>query len=272
MPVTDVGGAVLEYDEKGNPDNPTIVFTHTILFGLEVFDHLASQLTDDYHLILLNLPGHGQSGYTADMTLEGITEDCFRLLTQLKLTKVTWFGHSMGGMIGMRMALGHPDMISSLVLITTTASADPPGLRLVTGQLWDLFRAGHREDIVDAALEYFLSPKTFSEQPELAAHVRDEVINMDNVDGLYTVAQAVLNRADITDEIAAIHVPTFVLAGKHDTGGAMPAESVLIATRISGAKLAIIDDASHMLILEKPKEVEALIHEFLAETKTLAST
>lgn len=271
MKIIDVGETSLEFQELGNPANPTIVFTHTILFGPELFDDLVSGLVDDYHLLIVHLPGHGQSSYRSGMTLEGITDDCHELLSKLGLTGVIWVGHSMGGMIGMRMAIKHPQMISSLILIATTAAQEPPGLRYVTGQLWDLFRAGHLEDVVEPSLEYFLSPVTFAERPELAEHFRTEMMNMKNVEGLYTVAQAVINRIDITNEISAISSPTLVLAGKHDVGGASPAESMLIAARIPDARLIILDDASHLLMAEKPDETRRLIHEFLGEIRESSS-
>src|SRR5262249_21909363 len=150
---------------------------------------------------------------------------------KLGLTSVTWIGYSLGGMIGMRLAVAHPEVISSLVLIATTASEDPPELREPTSQLWELFRDGHREDIVDSAMAYFLSSATYKEQPELARHYRDQFVKMQEVDGLYAVAQAVMNRTDITEQIGTITVPTLVIAGGNDIGGAAPPYSELIASR-----------------------------------------
>lgn len=266
MPVIDVNGVALNYREMGSRDKRTVVFAHPMLFGSEAFNHLASELVNDFHLILLDLHGHGESGYRTPLTLEEMTADYDHLLTRLNLTNVIWIGHSIGGMIGMRLALAHPEAIDSLILIATTARLDPPQLHEQAWPLWEMFRDGHREDIVDAALQFNFAPATFKNQPQLIEHYRDKVITYQNAEGVFEAARAVFNRTDISDQIHAIQAPTLVIAGKEDTA-ISPAESELIAARIPNAQVAIMDDASHMIVVEKPREVAQLIREFLQMKK-----
>lgn len=263
MPAVNINGVQLNYQELGDRNNRTIVFAHTILFGSEVFDPLVSELVRDFHLVKVDQHGHGQSGYRTPLTVEDMTADYYQLLTRLKLSNVIWVGYSIGGMIGMRLALTHPKTIGSLILIATTAAPEPPHLREATGKLWELFRDGHREDIADPALQYFFSPATCKNQPALVEWYRNRMISFRNVEGMFEAAGAAMNRTDIRSRIDAITVPTLVIAGKDDIGGAAPAESELIASRIPNAKLAIIEDASHLLVVEKPREVIRLVREFL---------
>lgn len=125
-----------------------------------------------------------------------------------------------------------------------------------------MLRDGHRESIADAALQFFFAPATYSDQPQLIKRYRNKIIDYQNVEGVFEAARAVFNRADVSDQIHAIKVPTLVIAGREDAATS-PAESELIAARISNAQLKIIDDASHLLVLEKPYEVEQAIREFL---------
>jgi pimeloyl-ACP methyl ester carboxylesterase len=57
--------------------------------------------------------------------------------------------------------------------------------------------------------------------------------------------------------------PTLVMAGDHDV--VRLDHTALIAARIPGAQLAVVPDASHMLMLERPEVVNLLLREFLAE-------
>ena len=57
-------------------------------------------------------------------------------------------------------------------------------------------------------------------------------------------------------------MPALVIAGKEDLVTS-PAESEVIASRIPNARLAIINDASHMVVVEKPQEVSQILREFL---------
>lgn len=188
--------------------------------------------------------------------------DYDHLLTELGLRRVLWIGHSIGGMIGMRLALAHPEAIESLVLIATAARLDPPQLREQAWPLWKMFRAGHREDIVDVAFQLLFAAATFKNQPELIGHYRNQVIHIQDGEGIFQAVSAVFNRTDISDQIGEIKTPTLVIAGKEDLLAA-PAESEVIASRIPNARLAIIEDASHMLVVEKPREVAQMIGEFL---------
>jgi pimeloyl-ACP methyl ester carboxylesterase len=262
MPVIDVNGVALNYRELGDRDNRTIVLAHALPFGAEVFDHVVSELADDFHLIVLDIHGHGESGYRTPLALEDMTADYHQLLNELNLSNIIWVGYSIGGMIGMRLALQHPETIGSLVLIATSARPDPPQLREQTWRLWEMFRAGHREDIADAALRFFFAPATYEIQPQLVEQYRNKLINLKQAEGLFEAARAVYNRTDISDQIIAIEAPTLVIAGKEDTA-TPPEESERIASRIPNAHLAIIDDTGHMIAVENPREIVRLIREFL---------
>lgn len=262
MPVINVNGVDLNYRESGNRDKRTIVFAHALLWGSEVFDPLVSEFADDFHLIVVDIHGHGKSGYRTPMTLEEMTNDYHQLITKLGLSSVIWVGFSIGGMIGMRLALQRPEIIDSLILIATTARLDPPPLREQTWRLWEMFRDGHREDIADAALQFFFAPATYRNQPQLIERYRRQLIGFQNVEGMFEAARAVVDRNDISGQIDAIKARALVIAGKEDPA-ASPAEAELIASRIPNAQLAVIDEANHLLVVEKTQEVAHIIRRFL---------
>ena len=265
MPTIDVNGTPLHYEEQGTRGRAPVLLVPPILFGSDVFDSLAAALASDFHVIRPDVHGHGRSGWRAPLTLDGITADFRTLVECLDLHDVIWVGYSVGGMIGMRLA-AEPSLIRRLVLIATTASAEPPHLREASGKLWELFAAGHREDIVDAALQFFFSPATYAEHPDLIARYRKDVVERGDVSGIVAAAEAVMARADFSAELARIPIPTLVIAGRDDIGAAGPTEAESIAAGIPGAKLAIVERANHLLALEKPGEFVRLVGEFVRET------
>jgi pimeloyl-ACP methyl ester carboxylesterase len=268
MPVIDINGVGLNYRELGSRDRRTVVFAHPVLFDSTVFDHLVSELAPGFHLILLDIHGHGESGYRTPLTLEDMADDYYQLLTKLNLPKVTWVGYSIGGMVGMRLALAHPEAIDSLILMATTARLDPPQLREQTWALWEMFRAGHREEIVDAALPFFFAAATFRSQPQLVADYRDKVAsyNQAQAEGIFEAARATFARADISERLGAIEAPTLAIAGKEDPL-APPEELELIASRIPNARLAIVEETSHLLLAERPQQVAQIVRDFLQKGK-----
>jgi pimeloyl-ACP methyl ester carboxylesterase len=264
MPVLQINGIGIHYEESGNRDHPTIVFAHSLLWGVNSFTELLTEVARDARLLTLDLHGHGLTGYRDVMTLEEMAEDWYGLLKELAVGKVTWLGCGIGGMIGMRLALAHPDALASLVLIGTSARPEPSTTKASALHLWKMFRDGHRQDIADSATKLFFAPRTYQSRPELIANCRNEVVSTIDARGMFAAALAAFNRSDLSSELHRIKARTLVLAGRDDPT-ATPAQADFIASQIPGAELKIIDEASQLAAIEKPLEVAQLVREFLSE-------
>lgn len=252
----------LNYTEAGDRENQTIVFAHPLLWGTDVFGSLISELAMDFHVVAVDIHGHGTSGYQQSLTLDKMTDDFYQLIEKLDLQNIIWLGYSIGGMIGMRLALAHPETIDSLVLMATNAHLDEREIKAQTLKLWELFRDGHREDVVEPALPFFFARETFENQPELIKQFRNKLLEFKEVGGMFEAALAAFERDDISDRIGAINIPTLVIAGSEDLS-ATPEEAEFIASQILSARLKIIEDANHLLAVEKPREVLEAIRAFL---------
>ena len=161
MPFQTINNVPLHYVETGDRAKPSLVFTGSVLFGAEGFDDLVPLLEKDFHIIRIDVHGHGRSGIRIPLRLEEMADDCYDLLVPLGLSKPVWVGHSIGGMLGMRIACKHPEAFAALVLIATTARLEPQPLRDQIWQLWQAFRAGQRATIADPALPFFFAQATF---------------------------------------------------------------------------------------------------------------
>ena len=262
MPIQTINNVPLHYVETGDRAKPSLVFAGSVLFGAEGFDDLIPMLENDFHIVRIDVHGHGRSGIRTPLILEEMADDCHELLVRLGLSTAVWVGHSIGGMLGMRMAYKYPDAFPALVLIATTARVDPPPLREQTWKLWEAFRAGERATIADPALPFFLAQATFREQPQLVRRYRDWIINFPDAEGVFQCARAVFDRSDITEFLPAIVAPTLAMAGREDPA-APPAELQIIAERIPNSRLVVIEQANHLVPAEKPREVAEAMLGFL---------
>jgi pimeloyl-ACP methyl ester carboxylesterase len=139
MTTININNVPLSYAEAGNRNKHTIVFAHPLLWGTEMFEPMITELAKDFHVIAVDIHGHGNSGFRKALTIERMTDDFNILLEKLDLPKVIWLGASIGGMIGMRLALAHPEKLDSLILMATNARLDEPEIKRQTLQLWELF-------------------------------------------------------------------------------------------------------------------------------------
>ncbi|MEO2176638.1 MAG: alpha/beta hydrolase [bacterium] len=106
----------LSYVDFGHADKPDLVILH----GMR--DHALSmvgiaQSLDDYHVIALDLRGHGQSENPGVYTMVQFVADVHALIEHCQLDRPVLIGHSLGGHIAGRYAAIYPQQVSKLVLL-----------------------------------------------------------------------------------------------------------------------------------------------------------
>ncbi len=254
------------YDEVGERSNPTIVFTHSLLWARDMFSEVVAELADGFHIINLDQHGHGESGHRATLTLENMAEDCSALLDALDLKSVHWAGLSMGGMLGMRLALSHPEKVKSLTLMDTSSRPEMEERRENYFQLAGALRAGMAAMVADTVLQFYFAPSTYADHPELIAAYREKLQEDRDPEGIYQAALAVFNRDDITDELGRISVPALVMVGDNDIATPLD-RSELLVEKIPDARLVIIPNAAHMSATEQPALVASAIRDFVTDVE-----
>ena len=111
------GGLRLHYLDWGNAAAPPLVLLHGIDRIAHTFDHIAPRFTSRYHVIAMDLRGHGDSGWDpeARYLVEDHVGDLERLVRELGLRKITLWGNSTGGRVVQVFAGRHPDLVAAVV-------------------------------------------------------------------------------------------------------------------------------------------------------------
>jgi pimeloyl-ACP methyl ester carboxylesterase len=263
MPHTIINDVALSYDERGDRNAPTIIFTHALAADRRTFHEVAEQLSD-YHLLLLDVHGHGESGYPASFSLGRMADDCAALIRVLEVAPVCWVGESVGGMIGIRLALAHPECLRSLVLINTSAQAEVPEAREIYLHMSREFRDGRTNEVAQAMLPLLFCEATVNSWPDIIENYVTEFTRERDREGVYQAALAVFEREDITGQLSRISTPTLVLSGVEDKTNPLPCAQN-VAQKIPDAKLQLIPNSGHMSAVEQPHRVAKAIREFLEE-------
>ena len=111
------GGMKLHYLDWGNPGAPPLVLLHGIDRIAHTFDHIAPHFTSRYHVIALDLRGHGDSSWDpqARYLVEDHVGDLEGLVQALGLRDLTLWGNSTGGRIVQVFAGLHPDLVAAVI-------------------------------------------------------------------------------------------------------------------------------------------------------------
>jgi pimeloyl-ACP methyl ester carboxylesterase len=113
-----VNGLRLHYLDWGASAKPALILLHGIARHAHTFDHLASNLARDYHVIALDMRGHGDSAWSPEgaYLVEDYVKDLEGLVGQLGLRKLTLLGNSTGGRVVQVFAGLHPDLVERLIV------------------------------------------------------------------------------------------------------------------------------------------------------------
>jgi esterase len=113
-----VNGLRMHYLDWGSPDKPPLVLLHGIARHAHTFDHIAPHLARSYHVLAIDMRGHGDSEWDAegDYLVEDHVKDLEDLAAQLRLRRITLLGNSTGGRVAQVFAGLHPDLVAKLVV------------------------------------------------------------------------------------------------------------------------------------------------------------
>jgi pimeloyl-ACP methyl ester carboxylesterase len=194
-----------------------------------------------FRVIVADSRGHGRSSRSGQpYSYELMASDVLGLLDYLKLTKVDLVGWSDGAIIGLEIAMQHPERLHRL--FAYGANSDPTGIRDDVGG--------------NPTFETYIE-RTRREYRELSPTPDEYASFLKQIQAMWAqqpnIPESVLRQ---------IAVPTAIVDGAHDE--AIKREHTeYLAHSIPGAELIILNDVSHFGMLQRPREFGAAVVEFL---------
>jgi 3-oxoadipate enol-lactonase len=253
----DVDDAPIAWREAG--EGPLVLFLHGLGATRTSWDAQLAELADDYRCVAWDLPGYGRSEPLVDLSLEAAADAAAALIDRLG-GSAHIVGLSMGGMIGMHLALRHPTVVRSLAIVDSSPAfgmdgTDPEEWR--AARLAPLDAGAQVPDFAEPVLRGIMGPNVSDEAVAAA------VASMLRVPlaGLRETIAA-LPEHDVRARLGDIGSPTLVVVGELDEE-TPPAYSEAIAGGIPGARLAVIPGVGHYTSFEAPDALNALLRDHL---------
>lgn len=222
---------------RGQP----VLLLHGGLANANYWGHQVRALQRQYQVIVMESRGHGRSSRNQEpYGYDLMASDVIGLLDHLKIRKAAIVGWSDGAIIGLDIAMKHPERVSKLFAFA--ANSDPSGVADIASS--DVFNAY----IARAGEEYERLSPTPTEYKSFVA----EITKMWESQPKWTAS-----------DLAAIKVPTWIVDGDHDE--AIKRENTeFMAANIPGAGLLIQPEVSHFSFLQDPEQFNDDVLRFLA--------
>ncbi len=226
---------------------PRIVLLHSALGDSRLWRHQVAALRPAYEVVAPDLPGWGETPLPTEpfSLVDVVAEHLPAILV----------GNSFGGVVALRTALAHPDKVERLVLVGAGLPAWDwtEEMRAYFAAEEEAIDAGDLDAATEINLEFWVLPDHRDEvrpQQRLAlelqtAHEEPEVL-----------------WPDLTP-LSSLRMPTLVVVGEDDKADFL-AIAQHLAEEIPDADLAIVPGAGHLVGIDQPEELNALLLEFLS--------
>ncbi len=237
--IAPVNGIRLWYAEFGS--GAPVILVHGGLANSDYWGLLVRALAPHYHVIVLDSRGHGRSSRTDDpIGYDLMASDVLALMDYLHIRQAALIGWSDGAIIGLDIAINHPDRLTRLFAFA--ANSDPSGVKDVgKSPVFESFQQR-------ASQEYVRLSPTPTQFNAFEANIE----------------QMWASQPHFTDEqLSHIKVPTWIVDGDHDE--AIKRENTdHMAAVIPGAGELILPEASHFAFIQDPAMFNSAVLHFLA--------
>lgn len=234
-----VNGIEMYYAVYGSGE--PILLIHGGLGHADIWANQVIALSKDHKVVVADSRGHGRSTrneqpYGYDL----MASDFLALLDHLKIDKTALVGWSDGGIIGIDIAMSHPERLTRLFAQAANVTVDGVDPNVMNSATFNAFIERSGKDYA-----------RFSKTPDQFNAFVEQISHMWASEPAWT-----------KEQLAAIKVPTAIVLGDHDEA-ITRAHTDYMASAIPGAKLVILKDASHFAMLQDPDGYTKAVLDFL---------
>ncbi len=246
------------HGDLGSGATPVLVLHGGMMSVDTTFGDLIPVLGEERPVIGIDQQGHGRTGdREGAITLATMREDTLGVLDHLGVERAHVVGFSMGGMLGLDLAVNAPERVASLVAISASNGK--------AGMVPEI-RAMNKDPTAEPPPEAAALMPTEEDFAAMQAAVAENPSGPE----VFETTMAKLHALITSDwgwseeELAAIEAPVLLVLG--DTDFVIPQHAAEMAETIPEASLAILPDTTHMTIMARP-ELPDLIAARIDKTK-----
>jgi len=274
LPIIPANGTELYYVEAGS-GLPCLVMHGGLGVDHTYLHPWLDPLGDVLRLIYYDHRGNGRSGRPAleTLTFDQFCADADTLRSARGLDRVAVMGSSYGGFIALEYALRYPERLSHLILLGT-APAFNYGPEIIANvrrkganaEMMAVFQTPNAADDNEMrhALNLIMPLYFHTFDPEHHPRLYENII----VSGAAGArSNQLLSGYDVTTRLGEIGVPTLILAGRDDFI-CPPSQATIMHANIDQAELVVFERSGHLPYAEEPETFFAVIHDWLARTRS----
>jgi 3-oxoadipate enol-lactonase len=259
-------------DDTGEPHLPVVLCLHSLFMDGRMFDSFAESARGRYRVVRPDFRGQGRSPEaTRDInTMDECADDIEAVVDALGLSGFHLLMQSMGGDVGFRVAHRRPELVRSMVVLGSSACAEPPEqLERFRKFVDDFHERGFVDDLLELLTEVMFGTTTRSNpaKADLVEHWRRHFASLPRE--LTPAFAGVIERESVVDLLPDLSAPALIVSGAEDMPRP-PAWADEVQEQLPDADLWRLQGVGHSPILEAPELVLPRILAFFDRVEATA--
>ncbi len=238
---------------------PTLILLHGFLESKSIWDEFTETLKNEFTIIAIDLPGHGESELIAEIhTMTLMAEMVKEVLFAEKISEAVIAGHSMGGYVALQFAVENEKLLKGMVLFHSHANADSDEAKENRRRTINIVNQ-NRGGFIRQFIPDLFDQRHVAEYDEPIRKLQDQAALL-SAESIVAALSGMRNRENHIQYLLLSEIPVFFIIGKQDSR--MPYNQVLAQAVIpSHSEVLLLEDVGHMGFIEAPgKTLQALRH------------
>lgn len=229
-----------------------VVLLHGYLESMLVWDEFIDLLKGDLRVVVLDLPGHGVSMVSSEIHTMEYLADCVGLTMEaMGIDRYSVVGHSMGGYVSLAMLDKYASHLDSIILLSSTTSADSQEKCDRRRREIELIKAGKKNTLARLVPHQGFAPENVK---RLKDYIEDlsELILITEDEGVIAILGGMIERKSRGEQLRDSGIPHMFIFGRHDHYIPQDVADEMIAAD-PNAEIIWLEHSGHMGFLEEPE-------------------
>ena len=248
----------IEDSKKGEK---AILLLHGYMETMYIWEEIYKDLSRDYRVIRMDLPGHGLTCTAPVNTMDLMATVAKGVLDVCGVQKAAVIGHSMGGFAAIKCCELFPDRFERLILLNSYPYAETDESRAIRAREQAVLNADHLTTLAELSIPKMFHPDNLRRLDE---KIREtiEICEMHDPSGIVASVKGIIQKEDYSPWLKECGIPVMSVCGDSDT---LVTEGIRarMAVDFPNVKQIVLPKCGHNVFLEYPEKTLELIREFV---------